>query len=135
MIPGLENTEFVWLGSVHRNTFLNGPVLLNPQLSLKIHPNMFFTGQIAGVKGYMESIVMVILAARQIAMELENRLEIPTSPDTMTGALIRYITETEFSTFQPINANFGLLKLPEKKMNNSELRIWYAELALKKDTQ
>jgi methylenetetrahydrofolate--tRNA-(uracil-5-)-methyltransferase len=135
LIPGLGNAEFVRFGSVHRNTFLNGPALLNPQLSLKTHPNVFFAGQITGVEGYMESTAMGILAARQIAAALENRIESPPSPDTMMGALIRYITETESSTFQPMNANFGLLNAPEKKMSKSERRIWYAERALKKAAQ
>ena len=135
LIPGLENAEFVRLGSVHRNTFLNGPNLLNPQLNLKKHPKVFFAGQITGVEGYMESTAMGILAARQIAAALENRIERPPSPDTMMGALIRYITETEPSTFQPMNANFGLLNPPEKKMSKSERKIWYSERALKKATQ
>ena len=132
LIPGLENAEFVRLGSVHRNTFLNGPTLLNPQLSLKTHPNVFFAGQITGVEGYMESTAMGILAARQISAELENRVESPPSPDTMMGALLRYITEAEPSTFQPMNANFGLLNPPDRKMRKSERKMWYAERALKK---
>lgn len=132
LIPGLENAEFVRLGSVHRNTFLNGPALLNPQLSLKTNPNVFFAGQITGVEGYMESTAMGILAARQIAAELENRVESPPSPDTMMGALLRYITEAEPSTFQPMNANFGLLNPPDRKMRKSERKMWYAERALKK---
>lgn len=132
LIPGLENAEFVRLGSVHRNTFINGPALLNPQLSLKSLPYVFFAGQITGVEGYMESTAMGILAARQIAASLEGRLENPPSPDTMMGALIRYITESDPSTFQPMNANFGLLDPPEKKMRKPDRRTWYAERALKK---
>ena len=132
LIPGLENAEFVRLGSVHRNTFINGPALLNPQLSLKSHPDVFFAGQITGVEGYMESTAMGILAARQIAASLEGRIENPPSPDTMMGALIRFITESDPSTFQPMNANFGLLDPPEKKMRKSERKTWYAEQALKK---
>ena len=114
---------------------MNGPNLLNPQLSLKKHPKVFFAGQITGVEGYMESTSMGILAARQIAAALENRIERPPSPDTMMGALVRYVTETEPSTFQPMNANFGLLNPPEKKMSKSERKIWYSERALKKAAQ
>ncbi|HIA35121.1 MAG TPA: methylenetetrahydrofolate--tRNA-(uracil(54)-C(5))-methyltransferase (FADH(2)-oxidizing) TrmFO, partial [Candidatus Lambdaproteobacteria bacterium] len=132
LIPGLANAEFVRLGSVHRNTFINGPALLNPQLNLKSHPNVFFAGQITGVEGYMESTAMGILAARQIAASLENRVESPPSPDTMMGALIRYITETDPSIFQPMNANFGLLDPPEKKMSKADRKKWYAERALHK---
>ena len=132
MIPGLENAEFARLGSVHRNTFLNSPALLNPQLNLKKQPKVYFAGQITGVEGYMESTAMGILAARQIAAELENRIESPPSQDTMMGALLRYITETEPSTFQPMNANFGLLNPPDRRMSKPERKIWYAERALRK---
>ena len=75
----------------------------------------------------MESTALGILAARQITAVLENRLESPLSPDTTMGAPIRYITETESSTFQLMKANFGLLNAPEKKMNKSDRKIWYAE--------
>jgi len=132
MIPGLEKAEFVRLGSVHRNTFLNSPKLLNPQLNLKSHPNIFFAGQITGVEGYMESTAMGIIAARQIAAKLENRDECIPSPDTMMGALLRYITESNPSTFQPINANFGLFDPPEEKMRKAKRKTWFAERALKK---
>ena len=83
LIPGLANAEFVRLGSVHRNTFINGPALLNPQLNLKSHPNVFFAGQITGVEGYMESTAMGILVARHIVASLENHVESPPYPDTM----------------------------------------------------
>ncbi|MBC8257872.1 MAG: methylenetetrahydrofolate--tRNA-(uracil(54)-C(5))-methyltransferase (FADH(2)-oxidizing) TrmFO [SAR324 cluster bacterium] len=132
LIPGLENAEFVRLGSVHRNTFINAPALLNPQLNLKSAPNVYFAGQITGVEGYMESTAMGILAARQIAASLEKRTEAPPSVDTMLGALIRYITTTEAAEFQPMNANFGLLDPPQKKMRKSERKAWYAERAMAK---
>ena len=132
MIPGLEKAEFVRLGSVHRNTFLNSPVLLNQQLNLKSHPNIFFAGQITGVEGYMESTAMGIVAARQIAAKLEKRQEKIPSPDTMIGALLRYITESEPSTFQPMNANFGLLDPPKEKMSKDKRKAWLVERALKK---
>ena len=68
------NAEFIRLGPVHRNMFLNCPALLNPKLSLKTDPNVFFVGQITGVEGYMESTAMGIHGARQISVELENHL-------------------------------------------------------------
>ncbi len=132
MIPGLENAEFVRLGSVHRNTFLNSPVLLNSQLRLKSNPKVFFAGQITGVEGYMESTAMGIIAARQISAILEKRQVITPSPDTMMGALLKYITKSDSNTFQPMNANFGLLVPPEKNMSKTERKSWYAERALKK---
>ena len=80
----------------------------------------------------MESTAMGILAARQIATSLENRVESPPAPDTMMGALIRYITETDPLIFQPMNANFGLLDPPEKKMSKANRKKWYAERVLHK---
>ena len=75
---------------------------------------------------------MGIMAARQITASLENREESPPSPDTMMGALTRYITETDPSIFQPMNANFGLLDPPEKKMSKADRKKWYAGQALNK---
>ena len=80
----------------------------------------------------MESTAMSILAERQIAASLEGREVNPPSPKTMMGALIRYITESNPSTFQPMNANFGLLDPPEKKMRKADRKTCYAERALHK---
>ena len=134
MIPGLEKAEFVRLGSVHRNTFLNSPVLLNSQLSLKSNPKVFFAGQITGVEGYMESTAMGIIASRQISSKIENRkISIP-PPETMIGALLNYITNSDPKTFQPMNANFGLFIPPRQKMGKTERKKWYAERALNRIT-
>ena len=75
---------------------------------------------------------MGIVAARQVIASLEDREENVPSTETMIGALIHYITESDFSSFQPMNANFGLLDPPEKKMSKSERKAWYSERALKK---
>ena len=74
----------------------------------------------------MESTAIGILAARQIAASLENRLESPLALDTMMGALIRYITETDPLIFQLMNANFGLLDPLEKKISKADRKKWYA---------
>ena len=134
MIPGLEKAEFVRLGSVHRNTFLNSPVLLNSQLSLKSNPKVFFAGQITGVEGYMESTAMGIIASRQISSKIENRKITIPPPETMIGALLNYITNSDPKTFQPMNANFGLFIPPRQKMGKAERKKWYAERALSRIT-
>src|SRR6185369_17698665 len=64
MIPGLENAEFLKLGSIHRNLYINSPKLLNPDLSSKKDPDLFFAGQITGVEGYFESTCIGLLVAR-----------------------------------------------------------------------
>ena len=108
MIPGLENAEFVRYGVMHRNTFLNSPHLLDWQLYLKQHPNVFFAGQITGFEGYMESAACGLLAARSILARLQGRSLTMLPAQTMLGQLVRYIT-TENKNFQPMGANMGIL--------------------------
>ena len=108
-IPGLENASFARLGGIHRNTFLNSPTLLTPDMRLKSRPNIRFAGQITGVEGYVESAAMGLLAGRMAATEiLGGTLDIPPNTTAM-GALITHITGgADAKTFQPMNVNFGL---------------------------
>ena len=130
MIPGLEGAEFVRLGSIHRNTFLNSPRLLTTRLNFQCEPRLFCAGQLTGVEGYMESTAMGIHAARQIAALLEGRTASIPPPTTMFGGLLRYLTETDPKNFQPMNANFGLLDPPSLKLPKAQRKAWYAERAL-----
>jgi methylenetetrahydrofolate--tRNA-(uracil-5-)-methyltransferase len=109
MIPGLEQAEFLRLGSVHRNTFLNAPRLLKPTLQTRPQSALLFAGQITGVEGYVESAATGLLAGR-CAVALCHGLpwHIP-PPTTAHGALVRYISCAKPETFQPMNINFGLL--------------------------
>lgn len=109
MIPGLENAEFARLGGIHRNTFINSPRLLDPQLRLKSHPHLRFAGQVTGVEGYVESAACGLMAGRFAAAELLG-LSVSAPPATTAlGALLAHITGgAEASTFQPMNINFGL---------------------------
>lgn len=110
-IPGLENAQFARLGGIHRNTFINSPTLLDPQMRLKSRPNIRFAGQITGVEGYVESAAMGLLAGRMAAAELLG-IELQEVPqDTAMGALIHHITGgADAKTFQPMNVNFGLFR-------------------------
>jgi methylenetetrahydrofolate--tRNA-(uracil-5-)-methyltransferase len=104
MIPGLEKAEFARLGGLHRNTFLNSPRLLDPQLRLKARPGLRFAGQVTGVEGYVESAAIGLLAGRFAAGN-----DAPPPPTTALGALLAHITAgAEADTFQPMNVNFGL---------------------------
>lgn len=104
MIPGLENAEFVRLGGLHRNTFLNSPKLLLPDLRLRAAPHIRFAGQVTGVEGYVESAAMGLLAGRFAAGKLT-----PPPATTALGALLGHITNgADSKTFQPMNVNFGL---------------------------
>lgn len=109
MISGLENAEFLRFGSLHRNTFINGPRFLNRDLTLKTKDNIFIAGQITGVEGYIESTAMGLIAGINAAMKLNGEKAAEVPPATCHGSLIRHITESEARNFQPSNINFGLL--------------------------
>jgi methylenetetrahydrofolate--tRNA-(uracil-5-)-methyltransferase len=115
-IPGLENAEFARLGGLHRNTYINSPVLLDRSLQLKSRPGLRFAGQITGCEGYVESAAMGLLAGRFAAAErLGHALPLPPAT-TAFGALLSHITgghivsdeEPGKRSFQPMNVNFGL---------------------------
>jgi methylenetetrahydrofolate--tRNA-(uracil-5-)-methyltransferase len=109
MIPGLENAEFARLGGLHRNTFINSPLLLDRELRLKARPSIRFAGQITGVEGYVESAAIGLLAGLFAAAERrgENRMAPPRT--TALGALLTHITgDAQAESFQPMNVNFGL---------------------------
>jgi methylenetetrahydrofolate--tRNA-(uracil-5-)-methyltransferase len=109
MIPGLEQAEFLRLGSVHRNTFLNAPQLLAPTLQTRKQADLLFAGQITGVEGYIESAATGLLAGLN-AVALSRGLSPRVPPATTAhGALVRYISSANPKTFQPMNINFGLL--------------------------
>ena len=109
MIPGLENAKFARLGGIHRNTFINSPLLLDDQMRLLSRPNIRFAGQITGVEGYVESAAMGLLAGKLVVAEY-FRKKISSPPNTTAmGALISHITGgADAKTFQPMNINFGL---------------------------
>ena len=130
-IPGLEEAEFVRLGSIHRNTFLNSPKLLNSRLQLQQEPRLFFAGQLTGVEGYTESTSMGLAAAYFLHHELQGD-SLPELPGTtMMGGLIRYLTTTDPKHFQPMNANFGLLEPPQQRLPKLQRKAWLAERAMR----
>lgn len=115
MIPGLETAEFVRLGGIHRNTFINSPRLLDEQLRLKSMPHIRFAGQITGCEGYVESASVGMMAARFAIAEYKGETVATPAPTTALGALLGHITvNANADTFQPMNVNFGLFPpLPE----------------------
>jgi methylenetetrahydrofolate--tRNA-(uracil-5-)-methyltransferase len=109
MIPGLGRAEFVRLGSLHRNTFIDSPRLLRPTLQLIGHDDLFVAGQMIGVEGYVESAAAGLLAALNAANLVSGRpLAVP-PPVTALGSLVAYITDQGRRDFQPMNANYGLM--------------------------
>ena len=109
MIPGLAKAEFVRLGSLHRNTFINSPKHLLPTLQWRQRSNLFFAGQMTGVEGYIESAATGLLAGINAARLIANKLLVVPPPTTALGGVLRYITDPERKSFQPMNVNFGLL--------------------------
>ncbi|NOY64129.1 MAG: methylenetetrahydrofolate--tRNA-(uracil(54)-C(5))-methyltransferase (FADH(2)-oxidizing) TrmFO [Nitrospirae bacterium] len=122
LIPGLEHAEFLRYGSIHRNTFINGPLFLNKDLSLKIKDSIYLAGQITGVEGYIESTAMGLIAGINLSRRIKGLPFVPVPPETAHGSLIRYITESEHQGFQPSNINFALLPPLEKKTKDKRLR-------------
>jgi methylenetetrahydrofolate--tRNA-(uracil-5-)-methyltransferase len=109
LIPGLEGAEFARLGGLHRNTFINSPILLDGALRLKRDTRLRFAGQITGVEGYVESAAIGLLAGRFAASERLGRASPPPPATTALGALLQHITGgADAATFQPMNVNFGL---------------------------
>lgn len=113
MIPGLEHAEFLRYGSIHRNTFINSPLFLDSDLTLKNRKNIFMAGQISGVEGYIESTAMGLVAGINASLVLKGRPPLRVPPSTAHGALIRHITESDGKDFQPSNINFGLFPVLE----------------------
>jgi methylenetetrahydrofolate--tRNA-(uracil-5-)-methyltransferase len=108
-IPGLENAEFVRLGGIHRNTFLNSPRLLDESFRLKAMPRIRFAGQITGCEGYIESAAVGLMVGRFAAAERHEKVFVPPPPTTSIGALYGHITGgAREETYQPMNVNFGL---------------------------
>ncbi len=124
LIPALKNAEFLRYGVMHRNTFINSPTCLNADFSLKTNPQVFFAGQITGVEGYVESAASGLLAAVHMYEKLQGRA--PKIPDntTVLGALSAHISGST-ENFQPMNANFGILKPAEKLIKDKKQRYAY----------
>ena len=132
MIPGLERAEFVRLGSIHRNTFIDSPRLLEESLQLRDRRHLFFAGQITGVEGYMESAAMGLLSGINAFRYGNGIMTIVPPPTTAIGALVYYIIHSTACPFQPMNVNFGLFPPIQGRMNGRERRRLLGERALKK---
>ena len=121
MIPGLENAEFVRYGVMHRNTYLNSPDVLSQNFQVKGDPLFRFAGQMTGVEGYMESAASGLVAGLCLAQRLKERAEPDFGPDTVLGALAAHVS-TKTADFQPMNANFGILRPLDTRVRDKKLR-------------
>jgi methylenetetrahydrofolate--tRNA-(uracil-5-)-methyltransferase len=131
MIPGLEQVEFIRLGSMHRNTFINSPSLLLPTQQLKSDPRIYFSGQITGVEGYVESAASGFLAGISAAgLVAHGQPTVVPPPETALGALMAHITNADAKHFQPMNVNYGLFPELPGRVKKKEKRQKLAERAL-----
>jgi len=109
LIPGLQAAEFVRLGQMHRNTFINSPTLIHPTLQFRTREDLFFAGQITGTEGYVGSTMGGLVAGINVVRLLHDQSLLQPPPTTMIGALLHYITHADAQNFQPMKANMGLL--------------------------
>lgn len=110
LIPGLENAEFIRLGQMHRNSYINAPALLKPTMQLRDDPKIFFAGQLSGVEGYTESAMSGLVAGINAARLVQGKEPLVFPPQTMIGCLLNYITFEGHKDFHPMNINFGIFE-------------------------
>lgn len=134
LIPGLQKAEWVRMGQIHRNTFLDSPRLLSPDFSLKNEARLFFAGQITGVEGYVESTACGYLTALALHARLTGTAFAPPPATTALGALYRHVTgeaHPEGYRYQPTNVVFALFPPLEGRMKKAEKRVQYSARAVK----
>jgi methylenetetrahydrofolate--tRNA-(uracil-5-)-methyltransferase len=131
MIPGLEQAEFMRMGQMHRNTFINSPNLLHPTMQFREREDVFFAGQITGVEGYVGNLGTGLLAGMNAARWLHGQPLLTLPPSTMMGALCHYVTHADPREFQPMKANFGIMPpLDNPPKGKRERAVDYAARAL-----
>jgi len=132
MIPGLENAEFLRLGTMHKNTYIFSPKVLKETFQMKEYPNIFFAGQISGVEGYVESIASGLVAGLNMYRYLLGEPEITFDKRTIIGALCKYIS-SKVGDFEPMSANMGLINFDEIRMKDKKAKnMKLAEISLEK---
>jgi methylenetetrahydrofolate--tRNA-(uracil-5-)-methyltransferase len=139
LIPGLENARFTHLGQIHRNTYINAPLLLHPTLQTRTNPLLFIAGQISGVEGYVECIATGLLAGINASRLLQGRIPISPPRVTAMGSLVHYLCSADPAHFQPENINFGIMPpldpspsaLKISKQEKHQIQVEQALIAMK----
>lgn len=129
LIPGLESAEFVRMGQIHRNTFINAPVHLDPLYRLRRRKNLRLAGQLTGVEGYLESAATGLAIALYLSLERSGHAPEPFPPTTAFGAMNRHLVESDPRHFQPANINYGLFQPLGMKIRKKERRGYYVRRA------
>jgi methylenetetrahydrofolate--tRNA-(uracil-5-)-methyltransferase len=122
LVPGLEQAEFVRFGMVHRNTYVNGPTVLDATWQVRSRPTLFFAGQMSGVEGYVESAASGLLAGINAAAMARGEAPAAAPRTTAIGALAYYVSHADPSHYQPSNITFGIMPPLEARMSGKKLR-------------
>ena len=130
LIPGLENANFVKYGVMHRNSYINAPMILTPSMQTKKYKNIFFAGQLSGVEGYVESAATGILAGINMDRYLSGKEQYYFKPETMLGCMVNYICNASPEGFQPMNANWGIMTELGFKHKKQERKLLYAKRSM-----
>jgi len=131
LIPGLEGAEFVRHGMIHRNTYVNAPLTLEPTFETRRRKGLFFAGQMSGVEGYVESAASGLVAGLAAAFRSRGEEPLCLPEDTALGALGRYIARSDPAHYQPTNIAFGLLpELESRVRDKAKKRLALAHRAL-----
>lgn len=129
-VPALKNVHIVRYGVMHRNTYLNSPNIINNKYQFINYPNVFISGQISGVEGYVESAASGLYAAINMSQYLNGEIKYELGSDTMIGAMANYISDRNIKKLEPMNANFGIFRCAYEGPK-SEKKKFYVEHALK----
>lgn len=130
IVPALKNVHIVRYGVMHRNTYLNSPNIINNKYQFINYPNVFISGQISGVEGYVESAASGLYAAINMSQYLNGEIKHELGSDTMIGAMANYISDRNIKKLEPMNANFGIFRCAYEGPK-SEKKKFYVEHALK----
>ena len=131
LIPGLENAKVLRYGQIHRNTFINAPGVITRTLNLKRYPSIYIAGQLSGTEGYVEAIMGGLVSSIFLYNQLKGKEIFPLPHNTMSGALLKYISEGNGGIFQPMNANMGLLGDVPRHIKGFKRREFKKERAIK----
>nr|WP_320131566.1 methylenetetrahydrofolate--tRNA-(uracil(54)-C(5))-methyltransferase (FADH(2)-oxidizing) TrmFO [uncultured Holophaga sp.] len=132
LIPGLEEAAFARFGSIHRNTYVGAPEVLEETLAVRNHPGLWIAGQLSGIEGYLESTASGLAAALHADRALRGLEPRPFPRETQLGSLLHHLTHTPLKHFSPVNAMLGLLpELPEGLLDHRALKRAGGARALK----
>jgi methylenetetrahydrofolate--tRNA-(uracil-5-)-methyltransferase len=133
-LPGLEHAEWLRLGVMHRNSFIDAPRLLEADLRLRGAEQLWFAGQITGAEGYVEAAACGLIAALSAARRARGLAMVPVPADTALGAVVAHLQNTQTSDFQPANVTWASFSAPPGPLvrDKRERRRLLAERALEK---